>query len=381
MDFVRLFLVLALAAWFLYWLVSLILTHLFFSRTPVPPPSAYPPVSVLKPMRGLDFGLRENILSLLNQDYPAPFQIVFGFQNPQDPALSLAQEIAREFPRADVEIVLSGENGGVNEKVNNLVGLFKKAKHDYLVISDSDVRVAPDYLRSVIGPLARDPKVGLVTCLYRATHFTNLTSALEGLSINADFAQAVISAEFLEGIRFGLGATNAIRRKTLEDIGGLSALSDYAADDYQLGKKIYDLGYHLILQRHMIDLVMEPWSWKEFWSHQLRWVKTIRSCRPRGFFLSILTHGVFFAFLYALACGFSKLGLAVLVAVMGLRLAGVAWVNGIYLKSPETLRWLWLLPLRDILSAAFWFSSHFGDEVSWRSRRFRLASGGKLIPA
>ncbi|HEY7676024.1 MAG TPA: glycosyltransferase, partial [Candidatus Methylomirabilis sp.] len=236
-----------------------------------------PPMTILKPVKGMDPDLLGNLRSFCRQDYPA-YQILFGAADPEDPAVGVVHQVLAEHPEADARLVLCPEPLGPNGKVSSLHQMAAQARHEILVISDSDTRVAPDYLRRVAAPFA-DPEVGLVTALYRGVAPAGLAAHLERLIIHTLFVPGVLVAYLLEGMTFALGATMAMRRKVLDDLGGFAAFAHVLADDYQIGRRAVAAGYTVALADTMVDCVLGRISFRIFFARQVRWARTMRSCR------------------------------------------------------------------------------------------------------
>lgn len=361
----------------LYYLLALRCVRAFFARKQTLSAGWSPPVSVLKPIKGLDFEAFENFLSFLRQDYPA-YQVLFGVESEEDPAVPVIKRLIEDFPERDIHLIIVDNASVANRKVGILAALTLRAKHDVLVISDSDVRVASSYLKEVVAPL-HDPRVGMVTCLYHARGGKSVASFLEPLMIHLDFFPAVLVAERLEGLRFGLGATLAIQRGALSAIGGFEALRDYLADDYLLGYRMHQAGYGLVLSPRMVDIVLPPLGMAEFLRHQLRWARTYRVCRPKGYFASILTHGIFFSAIYLLMSGFSPAGWILMSSAACVRLLMAALILGYYLGERSWLKALLLLPVQEIVSVAIWALAFLGNRVTWRDNSFRLDRDGRMI--
>jgi ceramide glucosyltransferase len=342
-------------------------------------PDFTPPVSILKPLRGMDREMYECFRSHCLQNYPG-FEIIFGVSDLRDPAVPLVEQLQQEFPGCTICLLHCEQVLGPNAKVSNLAQMARHARSQYLVVSDSDIRVPPDYLRRVMAHLAND-RNGLITCLYLGTAAATMGSRLEALSISTDFAPGVLAAWQIEGgLRFGLGSTLAFRRADLEKIGGFDALADYLADDYELGRRIHSLGRKVILSEAVVETVLPAYSFREFLVHQLRWSRTIRAARPAGHLGLIFTFGIPWALLSVLfACGTSWPWLLLLVVLL-LRFATGAVVGAYALRDRQALRWLWLLPLRDLLAPVIWAASYFGSAVTWRGDSFTLREG-KLVRA
>ncbi|HYB73412.1 MAG TPA: bacteriohopanetetrol glucosamine biosynthesis glycosyltransferase HpnI [Candidatus Sulfotelmatobacter sp.] len=337
-----------------------------------------PPITILKPIKGLDPDLLGNLRSFCRQDYPA-YQILFGAADPQDPALGVVRQVLAEHPDADAHLVLCPEPLGPNGKVSSLHQMAARARHEILVISDSDTRVAPDYLHRVAAPFA-DPEVGLVTALYRGVAPAGLAAHLERLIIHTLFVPSVLVAYLLEGMTFALGATLAMRRKVLDELGGFAAFTHVLADDYQIGRRAVAAGYTVALADAMVDCVLGQIPFRDFFARQVRWARTMRSCRPAGYLASFIRHGVFLSLLFLLAEGPTPLGLGLLLATIALRHAVAVTVSAKVLRVADPVRGLWLLPLADALSVALWALAFAGNTITWRGLRYRMGRGGVLTP-
>ncbi len=352
----------------------------FFRRTGGRTPSLSgltPPVSVLKPLRGSDPHLYDNLKSFIRQDYPC-FQTIFGIMDADDPAKEAVQRLMREFPGADIELAVSGDCRGSNKKVCNLLGMQEKASYDIIIIADGDMRVGPDYLRQVVSEF-NDPDTGVVTCLYRGAYPENIGAGFEALTINTDFLPSVLIAIKMEGLNFALGATMAIRRETLDRIGGFGGLADYLADDYQLGNKAAKAGYKVRLAPCVIDSVQGRDSFSGYFLHQLRWGRTYRVCRPAGYALSVLTKGTAFSLFFLLASGFSPAGWLLFAVNLLLRYAEAFYIES-RLKAPGASRYFLLLPVKDLVSFIIWASSFAGNTVRWKGASFRVTKEGRMEP-
>src|ERR1035437_1925957 len=246
------------------------------------PESNLPPVSILKPLKGVDPEIWESFCSHCEQDYPE-FQLIFGVSEPADPAIEVVRKLQAKYPNLPIELIVCDRVLGANIKVSNLVQMLPAARHELLLINDSDIRVPSDYLRKAIAPL-RDASLGMVTCLYRGAAAPTLGSRLEALGIGTDFVPGVLSARFLErGLHFGLGSTLAFRRRDLEAIGGFEPLLDYLADDYELGRRIAATGKKVELSAATVTTLLPAYTLRQFFQHQLRWSRTIRDARRWGY--------------------------------------------------------------------------------------------------
>jgi ceramide glucosyltransferase len=367
-----------------------------------------PPVSILKPLRGSDRQMYESFRSHCLQDYPQ-YEIIFGVNDPEDPAVADVERLRREFPAHNLRLAICPEPAGGNRKVANLAKMIKAATYDYIVINDSDIRAEHDYLRRIMAPMEanamrasppaaaraqghhtkaadgktdglagdmEDAPVGLVTALYRAEAGRTLASRMEAVTIATDFAGGVLCAVELEGgLHFGLGSTLAFPREAAEAIGGLEALVDYLADDHELGRMIAEAGYKVVLSESVVETFLPDYGWRAMFEHQLRWARTIRDLRKWGYIGVLLTFGLPWAMLAAVCSGGAAWSLALLGTVAAARLASAATLCGPVLHDRQTMRDLWLVPARDLAGVAIWFASFAGDTIVWRGERFHLKDG------
>ena len=335
---------------------------------------ALPPVSILKPLKGIDPEIYESFRSHCQQDYPE-YEIIFGVSDPHDAAIESVKALKREFPDRRIQLVVSPVILGANVKVSNLAQMMAEARHDYLIVNDSDIRVQPDYLRRVIAPLA-DPNVGMVTCLYRGVAAATLGSRLEALGISTDFCAGVLAARQLEsGIRFGLGSTLAFRRVELEKIGGFASIVNHLADDYELGKRIADLGLAVKLSEVVVETYLPAYSLRDFFGHQLRWARGVRDARAGGYFGLAFTFGILWALLAVAASRGAFWALGALAATLFLRFAVALVVGWKVLRDRQLFSYGWMIPLRDLIAVVVWIVSLGGHTVTWRGDRFELKDG------
>ncbi|MGA2990697.1 MAG: bacteriohopanetetrol glucosamine biosynthesis glycosyltransferase HpnI [Candidatus Korobacteraceae bacterium] len=339
-----------------------------------------PPVSLLKPLCGLEPRLEANLESFFAQDYPR-FEIVFGTHNAQDPAIAVARALQARYPQVPVKFVFAGEPDRPNAKVCSLEKMVSVASYDYLVISDSDVCVRANYITEVVRPLA-DEQVGLVTCLYRGVPASGIWSRLEAIGMSVEMTSGVIVANLLEGMRFALGPTMALRRQVLEAVGGIGALANYHADDYVLGERVFESGRRVVLSSHVIDHFALSRRFRDSVAHQVRWMKSTRFSRPKGHLGTALTFAVPFGLLGLFA------GLASGHEILGLCLFGGAVLNRLVMsitagwgvvRDRLSLRDCWLYPVRDLMGFCFWIASYVGSTVVWRQRCYRLLPGGGMV--
>ncbi len=341
-----------------------------------------PPVTILIPVRGADDTTYENFASFCRQDYPE-FQMVIGVREASDPAVAVIRQLQRDFPARHLELVISPTEIGYNAKVSNLQNMSAQAAHDFLLIVDSDIRVGPDYLRRVIAPMqpqAQRPAVGMVTCLYRGAQAETMAALLENIGISATFSAEVVTARALEGIRFALGSTILMRRALLDQVGGFHAIADYLADDFLLGNFVAQAGYEVVLSDYIVEHLSAPDTFATMVRHQLRWGRSMRISRPKGYAGLILTYGTATSLLLLLALKFSAFGWLMFGLTMTLRML-TAWCFGVVaLKDYVLMRNFLLIPLCDLLGFALWSFSFFGDKIQWRGTTFQVLPGGKIKP-
>jgi ceramide glucosyltransferase len=338
----------------------------------VPDDARLPPVSVLKPVHGLEARLKENIESFFRQDYP-DYEILFAADEADDPALVVVREVCARYPQVRTRILVTG-TPWPNPVVYSFHCLAEAAANEILVTTDSDVEVGPRYLREIVPPLL-DPKVGMVTCLYRGKNAAGFFSGLTAIGMSVEMTAGVLVANLLEGMKFGLGPTTVVRKDSLASIGGYTALRDYIAYDFAIGNLMAKAGYRIVLSGHVIDHVVNQGSFRRMWQNQLRWAQTTRYSRPKGHFGSGLIFAVpygILGFLAALGLGHWGIGV-VLLAVAVLNRLVEAWLVGWrVVRDPEVRRAPWLYPLRDLLGFAVWFASYLRLRYVWRDSRFEL---------
>jgi len=338
---------------------------------------AWPPVTMLKPVYGLEKNQRDNLRSACLQDYPE-FQVVFSVQELDDPVIPLLREIQAEFGEERVTVAIERCRPGTNGKINNMAGGLRHARHDLLVISDSDVRLRPDYLKTIVAPLA-DPEVGCVCTLYKAACAGTWFEKLELLTLNAEFMTNVVFAYISGASKFCLGASAALRRSTLEAIGGLEGLADYLVEDYEMGRRIWVSGKKIAIVPYLVDTMVDLKTPGQWWGHQVYWDQNTRAARPWAFFSTILIRSIPCALLYALARLADPLSLGILAGAVAVRMASAAVILGWGFRDREGLKSLWMLPLRDTLSLASWFLAFAKRTTIWRGSEFILTKDGRLI--
>jgi ceramide glucosyltransferase len=349
----------------------------FFSveRAKDPAPHS-PPVSVLKPVRGVDFGSRDNFASFCRQDYPE-YEILFAVNEESDAAVPLVRQLIAEFPERPIRLLIGAVQIGANRKVNKLVRLVREASHDVLVLTDGDVRVGPNFLREVVAPLAK-PSIGAVTCFYRGIAQRNFWAELEALGTATDFAPSVLIANWLEGVRFGLGAAIATSKPWIERIGGLEPIASMHSDDYELGYRIAKAGGTVQLSREAVETMYPAESFAGFWHHQIRWARTVRLSRPGSCVGLIFTHGLPWAVAAAVLGRSTAIAAAYLGAYVLLRLA-MGWTVGVWgIGDQVARRKLWLVPLRDAVHFMVWVASFGSNRIHWGGRLFAM-EGGRMV--
>ncbi|HKW16722.1 MAG TPA: bacteriohopanetetrol glucosamine biosynthesis glycosyltransferase HpnI [Terriglobales bacterium] len=347
------------------------------SKVELPRGTNLPPISILKPLKGRDPEMYGSFRSHCVQDYPE-YEILFGIGDESDPATALVLELQQEFPNRAVRLILCEKSLGPNGKVSSLAQLAREAKYDCLLVSDSDIRIGPEYLKNVVGELQK-PGAGLATCLYRGVPAKTIASRMESLGISTDFAAGVLAARQLEGgLHFGLGSTLALNRRDLEAIGGFEAIVNYLADDYELGKRIADRGLKVNLAKEIVETFLPAYNFSDFFSHQLRWAKTIRVSRPAGYAGLPLTYSLFWAVLTVVFSRGAPWAWGLAGCAVLLRVSMALTTGGYVLGDKEVLRSLWLLPLRDLLAPVVWLTGLFGNSITWRGEKFKLDRGNLI---
>jgi ceramide glucosyltransferase len=359
-----------------YQLLQIVAARRFLLRSRRLPTGYTPPITVLKPLKGPGVELATNLETFCRQDYPE-YQIVFGVEDAGDPAVEIVRSLMRRFPDRDITLSV-GDEEGANRKVASLVHMVRHARHDVLVISDADIRVRPDYLRTLAAPLS-DPTVGLTTCLYRGRSIIGLPSLIESLFINTDFLPMVLMAQWVQRFRYAYGASTAFRREALAGIGGFDALRDHLADDYVLGNRIADAGWRLLLLPYVVETVLDSRTLGDVWRHQLRWARTYRACQPFGWFVSLIVHTMLWGVLAVLATSGSTVGWIALLTAIVARVGALRVILGM-LGDTATVRELWLVPLKDLAYSAVWMTSWLGRDVVWSGQRLRVLPDGRMLP-
>ncbi len=331
------------------------------------------PMSVLKPLAGLDEGLAENLASFFEQDYPS-FEILFAVRNAGDPAVAVVEDLRARYPHVPSRLIVTGEPPYPNAKVYSLDRMFAAARHPLVVMSDSDVRVTPPFLRTIAAEF-QDTAVGLSTCPYRAAPGRSFWSLLEAVGLNTEFIAGVLVARMMEGMKFALGPTIAARRETLERIGGFDAVKDYLAEDFVMGRLAAEAGYRVILSSYVIEHRIGSQPFGANVRHRLRWNRSTRRSRPWGYAGQVFTNPLPLALmLWAVAPQWWPLA----AACAALR-AAVAWAMARVLGDALVPRRWYLVPLQDVLSFLAWAAGFFGNTILWRGRRYRVLPDGRFV--
>lgn len=341
---------------------------------------ALPPVSVLKPVHGNEARLKENIESFFRQDYPK-FEILFAADEPDDAAMPVIQEIAARYPHIPSRIVVTGQPLWPNAPNYCFHRLTELATYDFLATSDSDVEVGSNYLRDVIPPLL-DPKVGAVTCVFRGKNAGGVWGALDAIGQSVEFTAGVLIANLLEGMKFGLGPTIALRKDSIGKIGGYAAVREYLSNDFVVGNFIYKAGFQVVLSSHVVDHVSPRMSFYRMWERQLRWAMGTRYSRPKGHLGTGLTFAVPFGILgliAGLSLGHPVWGVALFVAALLNRVIQ-SWIVGWgAARDPVARKAALLYPLRDLHGFIIWCASYLSKRSLWRDNNYELLKGGRLV--
>ena len=330
------------------------------------------PISVLKPLAGLDLDLESNLRTFFEQDYPA-YEILFAVQSESDPAVAVVRSLQSEYPRIASRLIVTGESAYPNPKVFSLDRMLAAAANDLVVMSDSDIRVTPDFLRSVATEFS-DKHLGVATCPYRAVPGPSLWSRLEATGMNTDFWGGALVARMLEGMRFAVGPTIVARRGALQALGGFERLKDYLAEDFVLGKFAAEAGYGVILSSYIVEHHIGNATLADNIAHRLRWARSTRRSRRAGYIGQLFTMPLPLALL---VCGIAPAWWPVLPVTLALRSFAAYIISARVLRA--NLNWL-LLPIEDAVGFLFWFAGLLGNTITWRSRRYKLSADGRFEP-
>jgi ceramide glucosyltransferase len=378
--------VLVVAAFPLIYYLLAIVVALAFSRRakaqapprPTPPLTFEPPVSILKPLHGVDFASYENYASFCAQDYPE-YEILFAVNGESDPAVAVVKRLIADYPQRHIILLIGAEYFGANQKVNNLARLTREAKYEVLALSDGDVRVGPKYLRNVVTPL-QDGNVGAVTSFYRGIAQANLFAELEAVGASSDFFAGVLMAAWTEGVKFTLGASVVTTKTWMRKIGGFESIAAFLADDYEIGRRVTKSGGRVVLSHETVSTMYAAQTLRSFWQHQLRWARTVRLCRPASYAALLFTQGLPWAIAAALLAPTSWIAASYLVVYLVLRLA-MAWLVGVSVVDDEVLRRrLCLVPLWDAIHFVVWAASFASNHVVWGNVEY-VIDRGRMKPA
>jgi ceramide glucosyltransferase len=336
-----------------------------------------PPASIIKAVRGVDHEAYDNFASFCRLDYPE-YEIVFAVADKDDQVIPIIEKLRADFPQHSIRLITNVPHLGANHKINSLCQLAQEAKYDLLVMSDSDVRVGPDYLKTVVAPFA-DRRVGVVTALYKSLSAGNVVSKLDALGMYMDSAPAALVAKKVEGrMGFAFGWTMATSKKFLSEIGGWEAMVNHHSDDFELGRRVAECGHRVELISKPVTMVFPNESLREYFRHELRWSIGLKSVRPLGYWGLTFTHGLPWALLGAaisVARGSAAIAAWYLLAYLVLRI-GLTWTTGSWgLRDRELWKILWLVPVRDALSFVVWITGFFSDEITWRGLGYRVRKG------
>jgi len=363
----------------IYYLLAIFAALVFAREAQAPPlPAFEPPVSILKPVHGVDFASYENYASFCTQDYPE-YEILFAVNEERDPAVSVVTRLIANYPLRQITLLVGAEYFGANQKVNNLARLTREAKHEVLALSDGDVRVGPQYLRNVVAPL-RDDNVGAVTSFYRGIVQNNLYAELEAVGAASDFFAGVLMAAWTEGVKFTLGAAVATTKTWVQRIGGFESIAAFLADDYEIGYRVAQSGGRVVLSPETVLTMYPAQTPGGFWQHQLRWARTVRLCRPASYAALLFTQGLPWVVAAASLAPSREIAASYLLAYLIMRLA-MAWLVGVSVVGDEVLcRRLWLVPLWDAIHFVVWAASFASNHVVWGSVEY-VIDRGRMKPA
>lgn len=365
----------------LYYLVCLVSAFIVRRRAMIPPrvpDGGWPPVTILKPVHGLEKYLEKNLRSACLQDYPT-YQVVFSVQNEKDPAIPLLRALQGEFGDERVTVAIDQRHVGTNGKINNLVGGLARARHEILVISDSDVYTEPDYLKAIVAPLD-NPGVGFVCTFFKASSAGSWFEKMELLTMNACFFPDTAFAYVTRTAKFCIGASVAFRRSTLKDIGGFESLADYLVEDYEMGRRIWEQGKNAAVAPYAVETVVDLKSPSQWWNHQVYWDQNSCTVRPGALISTLIIRPIPFAFLFAVLRLADPLGLFVLAGAVALRTAITAGILGYGLGDREGLKSLLLLPFRDVAGLVSLIMAFTQKTTVWREKEYVLTRDGRMVP-
>jgi ceramide glucosyltransferase len=363
-----------------YYVVAMLAGVRFFRRERAKSlPDFHPPISILKPVRGVDFASYQNFASFCRQNYPE-YEILFCVNELSDPAVPVIKKVMADFPKRRIRILADAKQFGANRKVSNLALLVREAEHEILAQSDGDVRVGPNYLREMAAAF-QNSDVGVVSCFYRGIAQTNLLAELEAVGAASDFFPGALVADWMEGVTFALGASVTTTKTWLANIGGYESFADALADDYEIGNRVHKAGGKVLLSREAVSTMYPAQSLRGFWQHQVRWARTVRMVRPGSYVGLIVTHGLPWTILAALVAPGAWVAGAYLAGYLFVRLA-MAWVVGVWgVKDDVLRRKLWLVPFRDAVHFVVWLAGFVSNHVNWSGVNYEIRGGKMVAPA
>ena len=361
-----------LAGSLVYSVMAIVAAWRYLSVRP-PPLNSREPISILKPLAGLDLDLETNLRTYFEQDYQ-DFEILFAARQANDPALSIVEKLRKNYPRVPCRVFVTGEPPYANAKVYSLDRMVRESANDLVVMSDSDVRVTPSLLRTVAAEF-QDPKLGVATCPYRAVAGMSFWSRLEAIGMNTEFLAGVLVAWLIGEMDFALGPTLAARREVIEAMGGFADLGHYLAEDFVIGNRAPRLGYRVVLSSCVIEHRIGSQTFKGNLQHRLRWARSTRRSRPAGYWGEIFTNPLPLALLLGLAA--PKLWPLLVATIFFRALAAWSTANWV-LHDPLTRRRWWLVPIQDLMSFLVWVAGFFGNTIDWRGRRYKLLRDGRF---
>jgi ceramide glucosyltransferase len=368
---VTIFLLALLAGALVYSLLSVVAAFRYLSVRP-PALNTPEPISILKPLAGLDLGLESNLRSFFEQDYPM-FELLFAVRSQDDPSVPIVEKLRSEYPQVSARLLVTGESPYPNAKVYSLEQMLAAAANDLVVMSDSDIRVTSGLLKTVAAEF-QDAGLGVATCPYRAVAGLSFWSRLEAIGMNTDFAAGILVARMLEGMKFAVGPTIAARRRVLQAIGGFDRLKDYLAEDFVMGKFAADAGHGVILSSYVIEHHIGSTDFHHNAAHRLRWARSTRRSRPLGYIGQLFTMPLP---LVILLCAVNPAWWPALLVTLAVRMLAAYVVSARVLRA--RINWL-LLPIEDVNAFCFWLAGFFGNTIVWRGRRYRLYSDGRFEP-
>ncbi|MDB6055322.1 MAG: putative Ceramide glucosyltransferase [Verrucomicrobiales bacterium] len=345
-------------------------------------PDFAPAITILKPLKGSDENTRKCLESWFLQEYNAPLQILLGVASEDDSVCDIVRDLISKYPKIDASLIICDPVLGPNAKVSSLCHLSSEIKHDFVAISDADVLAGPNFLRETI-PMLKDEQIGLIHSFYELANPTTLAMRYEAITTNADFWSQVLQAASLKPVNFALGASMILRKKQIEELNLFQVLKDYLADDYWMGRKICESGKEVVFSRLPVKCMESKSNWRGVYSHQLRWARTVRVSQPFPYFFSILSNPTLWPVLWYLSASVEQAEhvLHMLLICLLIRISVVNQLQWRFTQSKAHIKYLWLVPIRDILGAFVWLQSFAGNHVVWSGQFYRVGRSGKLVPS